>query len=429
MRPRFARFTTLLALVAGLDLTPTHASAQDPEVVIEWNRILQVAVATPGALPSTTFFTRPYALVSVAVFDAANSINHRYSPYAVRARAESGASADAAVAQAAHDVIVAMMPSLQATADAALAASLSRVSGSGVADGIRVGATVAREILELRAEDGWNRPPPPYILPDMAGYWQPTPTANAPAALTHYPDVVPFAIGSARQFLAGPPPSMTTAHYADDFDETKSIGSVNSTTRTTEQTTVARLWAGVGTSTTVPMIWNSLVRDLVRQRGMSGIEAARAFALVNMAVHDALLVSFTGKFVYGLWRPVTAIRSADRDGNPATEPDPAWLPLRATPPYPSYPGNMSCIGASAARVLALVFGRDNVPFAVTWTGTGTSPNVTRSYNGFRELADEEARSRVWGGIHFQFDTLASQGVCTPLGEYTAVNYLRPVGGQ
>ncbi len=143
-----------------------------------------------------------------------------------------------------------------------------------------------------------------------------------------------------------------------------------------------------------------------------------------MSIHDGLLTSFNGKFLYGLWRPVTAIRAANQDSNAATDPDPTGLPLLATPPYPSYPGNHACIGAAAARALERVFGRNDISFSVTWTGTGGAADITRPYNGFRELADQEAKSRIYGGIHFEFETLASFGVCTRVADYAVDNYLR-----
>jgi hypothetical protein len=145
--------------------------------------------------------------------------------------------------------------------------------------------------------------------------------------------------------------------------------------------------------------------------------------LLNMTLPDALRVSFTGKFLYGLWRPVTAIRAADRDGNPATEPDPGWVSLIPNPPYPTYPGNMACIGGSLSHLLARAFGRDDIPFNVTWS-QADGPGWTRSYNGFRQLGDEAAQSRIYGGIHFRFDTTASFGVCPLVADYAYDNHLR-----
>jgi hypothetical protein len=424
MQPLQKRWINAFAVLLTVFSVSNVARAQDAEVVIEWNRIWQTAQATPGAASPTIFFTRPFAIVHIAMFDALNSIDFVYTPYATKAHAEPNSSREVAAAQAAHDVLVAMYPSQRAIFETALSTTLASVDGDAAREGSRVGAAAARAILELRSEDGWNRVPPSYMLPNMPGYWQPAPPQNAPAALTHYPDVQSFVIGNARQFQVEPPPAMTSARYAADLNEVKAIGAVNSTTRTEDQTAVARLWAMVGTRTGPSAVYSNLVRDLARTRGLSGLETARLHALVAMAMHDAVLVSCTGKFLYGLWRPTAAIRQADRDGNPATEPDPGWTALIATPPYPTYPGNMACIGASATRVLERFFGRDDIGFSVTWAATD-GPNITRHYNGFRQLADEEANSRVYGGIHFTFDTLAGFGVCVPLADYAFANYLRP----
>jgi hypothetical protein len=260
----------------------------------------------------------------------------------------------------------------------------------------------------------------------MPGYWQPVPPQNAPATFAHYPDVTPFVIANARQFLVEPPPSLTSSVYTADFNEEKALGSATSTTRTADQTLVARLFAGIATVTTysIPTMWNVLYRDLARARGLGAVETARFFALTNMAFHDALFVSMSGKFLYGFWRPTTAIREAALDGNPGTEPDPNWVSLLPTPPYPTYPGNYACIGGAATRIFERVFGRDNIPFTMTWA-TPEGGTIARPYNGFRQLADEAARSRVYGGIHFEFDTTSSQGVCIPLGDYIYENVLRP----
>lgn len=412
-----------LALALVLLALPAAGRAQTLDTVISWNRVLLEAVVTPGANPPTVFVHRPMAIVSVAVSDAANAFDPRYVPYATRVEPAPGASVDAAVAQAAHDTLVALLPSLRERFAAALAASLAGIPAEAVREGSRVGAAVARATLELRAADGWNRAPSQYLLPSLPGYWQPTPPANAAAAFTHYPDVAGFVIGNGRRFLMEPPPSLTSDRYAADFNETRTIGALNSTTRTAEQTQMARLWHGVGTTTTSPNLWNIVLGDVARARGWSGLGAARGFALLNMTQHDALLTSFTGKFLYGFWRPITAIRLAERDNNPATEADPTWTPLLNTPPYPGYPGNRACLSASQATLLERLFGRDDIPIQVTWQ-VPNGAAVTRAYNGFRHLADEEAKSRIWGGIHFEFESAASKGVCTELADYAADNTLR-----
>jgi hypothetical protein len=412
-----SRVMRTMVVLSALSASAAPAAAQRLETVIEWNRVTLAALAVPGANPSTVFVTRPLAMVSVAVFDAANAFDGGYHPYAGAPRPADGASADAAVAQAAHDVLVALLPSQRAAFDAALAASLAGIPDAAARAGADVGAGAAQATLDLRTGDGWARPFPALTLPALPGYWTPTPPANAAATFTNYPDVLGFIVPDGRHFLAEGPPALTSDRYARDFNETKTLGAADSAVRTAEQTLVARLWAPVGYSTAFWHVWNQVVGYV------SGLDAARAYALVNMTHHDALMTSFTGKFLYGFWRPVTAIREAHTDGNDATERDAAWTSLIPTPPYPGHPGNMACLGAAQARVLERVMGRDDVPFEVTWTGT-TAPTVTRAYNGFRQLADEGGISRIWGGIHFTFETQASFGACTRLGDYAADNVLR-----
>ena len=421
---QFNRWVTILAAFVTM-CVPHRALAQSPDTILEWNRILLTSLGTPGVLEPTVFFTRPLAMVHVAIYDALNSFDRVYTPYVDFVSVEPGASRDAAVAQAARDTLAGMFPSQTSVYDAALTAQLSRIPAAAAASGARAGAAAARAVLDRRANDGWNRPNPAYLLPDLPGYWKPVPPQNTPAGFVHYPDVTPFVISSARQFLVEQPPALTSQLYASGFNEAKAIGSATSTTRTADQTLVAQLFAAVPTITTtsIPAVWQNLTRDLIRARGLTDLEAARLYALINTTFHDALFTSFSGKFLYGFWRPVTAIREADRDGNPDTVADPNFLALLPTPPYPSYPGNYACIGSAMTTVFTRYFGRDNIPFTITWAEP-SGPGITRSYNGFRQLADEAARSRVYGGIHYNFDTTSSFGVCIPLGEYVFENTFR-----
>jgi hypothetical protein len=421
------RTAPLLVFVFAVQIgLPRNASAQSAtDIVIEWNRILQATVAIPGALPPTIFITRPLAILHVAMFDALNSIDYVYQPYAVRATVVGSPSREVAAARAARDVMVAMFPAQAATFDAALAATVARFPGDPGTQGANIGAAAAQAILALRANDGWVRAAQvPYILPDLPGYWQPVPPQNATATLVHYQDVLPFALGSRMQFMVEAPPALTSQRYADDFNEVKRLGGATSTERTAQQTQTAQLWAGVGYSPNGPLVWFNLGSNLARARALNGVDTARNLALLAITMHDALLTSFSSKFLYGLWRPTTAIRAADRDNNPATEADPTFVSLIPTPPYPSYAGNMACVGASSSALFARIFGRDDVPFSVTWTGIA-QPDVTRSYNGFRQAADEEARSRIYAGIHYTFDHTASFGSCTNVANYTFSNYLIP----
>jgi hypothetical protein len=417
------RRSACAAVVAATLAAPQAALAQNVDTIITWNKALLAALLVPGGKPPTVFDTRPLAVVSVAVFDAVNSFDRVYDPYVAYVDVPAGASRDAAVAQAAHDALVGVMPAQTATFDAALALSLAGIPARAAADGAAVGAAAAKGILDNRTGDGWEQPFPELVLPSLPGYWKPTPPANSPATFTNYANVRGFAVLDGRRFMIEGPPALSSDRYATDFNQVKSWGAVNSSVRSAEQTLISQQWAGVGTSTTLNHVWNNLLGDLAKARGLSGLDTARGYALLNMTFHDALMTSFTGKFVYGLWRPVTAIREADTDGNGATDADPNWLPLLATPPYPSAPGNMACVGASLSRTLERLFGQDNIPFTVTWTGT-TGPTTTRNYNGFRELADQEAYSRIWGGIHFLFETLSSIGQCPRIADYVSDNLLR-----
>jgi len=392
------------------------------DVILQWNRVLMETILTPGQQPATIIPMRSYAILHAAMYDAVNSIDGTHTPYLTDVPGSQNASIEAAAAQAAHDVLVALFPTRVAIFDAELATSLQGIEENRAQQGIRVGQIVAERLMAVRSNDGWNVTPPAYSLPATPGNWQPTPPTNTPAAFTHYPSVLPFAITSATQFAPNPPPALTSEQYAADLNEVKEIGSAASMTRTADQTLVAKLWANVGTPTNSLFVWNNVARTVSVAQNLTTVERARLFALTNIAVHDALQTTFASKFHYGLWRPVTAIRHADEDGNAATSPDPAWSPLIPTPPYPSYAGNMAAIGTSQATILALFFGRDDITFNHTWVGAG---GATRSYAGFGAMADEEAAARIYGGIHFRFDQLAGQSAGTNVANYVFSKIMRP----
>jgi hypothetical protein len=361
----------------------------------------------------------------VAIFDAVNAIDGSFKTYFARVKTSRGASTRAAAAQAAHDILTALYPQQQATFDAQLLLSLEGIPPGRARNGIAVGQDVAEQILALRSRDGWDAIPPPYVLPLLPGLWQPTPPAFSPAAFTHYADVMPFATTSSAQFRPPPPPELTSDEYTSAFNETKDIGFVNSATRTADQTLVAMLWAAVGTPTNSANIWNNVAQTVALAKGNTLVENARLFALLNIALHDGLQTSFTSKYYYGLWRPVTAIQRADEDSNPATTADANWLPLLVTPPYPTYAGNASTIGKTAATILASFFGCDDIGFKAHWEGLAGSQGWTRYYSSFSALANEQANSRVYGGIHFRFDNVAGQSIGTNVANYVFRNFLVP----
>jgi hypothetical protein len=401
------------------DNSTAKIQATDNNVVLQWNRVLQETIRTPGQHPATIFPVRSFAMMHAAMFDAVNSIDGTYTPYLIEVSANRGGSPEAAAAQAAHDVLVALYPSRQAIFDAELTASLAGIPRLRETRGRDVGRIVAEKLLAVRSNDGWNVAATPYVLPPTPGNWQPSP---APAGFTQFPAVLPFAATSSAQFAPNPPPALTSAEYAAAFNEIKEIGSANSATRTADQTKVAQLWANVNTPTTVWFVWNNVARAVAVSRNSTTAETARLFALMNISLHDALQTTMASKFVHGLWRPVTAIRRADEDGNPNTAPDANWSSLIGNPPYPSYAGNHAAIGTSQSTILALFFGRDDIPFQHTWEGAG---GATRSYTGFTAMANEEERSRVWGGIHFTFDQTAGQSAGRNVANYVFQNFMQP----
>lgn len=420
--PQLLRGFLILALLICTQTQVWARPAMQEEVIVQWNRVLMETVLTPGQHPATIMPVRSYAIMHAAMFDAVNSIDGSHTPYLTDVPGSQNASVEAAAAQAAHDVLVGLYPTRVAVFDSELAVSLQGLEANRVQQGIRVGQIVAERMLAARASDGWNVTPPAYVLPATPGNWQPTPPANSAATFTHYPSVLPFAITSPGQFTPNPPPSLTSAQYAADLNEVKELGAVNSAIRTDDQTQVARLWANVNTPTNFLLVWNNVARTVAEARNLTTVERARLFALTNIALHDALQTTFASKFHYGMWRPVTAIRRADEDGDANTTADPAWSSLIPTPPYPSYAGNMAAIGMSQATILALFFGRDDIRFQHTWAGAG---GATRSYAGFAAMADEQARARVYGGIHFTFDNVAGQSVGRNVANYVFANVMRP----
>jgi hypothetical protein len=419
---RTGRLSAVVIVLAGsIFVSARPALAQPPNIVIQWNQILQT-LFTPAPGPQL----RSLPMLHIAMFDAINSIEDMYTPYRVHIKGSRGASAEAAAAQAARDVLTALYPAQRNTFDAALASQLASVPPGRARQGRAIGRQAAQAVLQWRTGDGWPTviaPDPTYVLPPFPGLWQPTPPANSFATFTFYPNVVPFAMLTSTQFLPPPPPTLTSARYAHDFNEVKLLGSATSVVRTAEETLMAQVFGGVNTTIGFFHVWNVVAGTVAQQQGLSLLDTARMFVLVNVGLHDGLQTSFTSKFVYGMWRQVTAIRRADEDLNPDTVPDPTWTPLLTTPPYPTYAGNAACLSAAAARALQLALGRDDVPFSITWSRTMGLPSVTRDFTGFWQLADQQARSRIHGGIHFQFDSDASQAACVKVPEFTEANYM------
>jgi hypothetical protein len=429
MNKRSRPWAVAIVLIGGfIGLAPrAEASHRSAEVIIEWNQLLQQYLAGPPFAQ-----VRPYAMMHIAMADAVVAIEGRYQPYHVRVPAPRGASAEVAAAQAAHDILVALVPAGTAAYDTALQNRIAPIPPGLRWSGVVVGKKVAAAVLAWRQNDGSataNPQPPPLLASTLPGIWRPT--ASGPAQFSDFGNVEPFALLTPTQFLPTPYPQLESAEYAQDFNEVKSKGRADSSTRTPEETRFAQLFAGVGTyaNVTNPLrLWPNVARDVSKAKSLSLVDTARVFALLSASIHDGLQTAHTSKFVYRLWRPETAIDQAAIDNNADTAAEALWPPLLPTPPYPSHASNMACIGTSAARVLANVFNSDAQAFTATWYTGATPPVVVHSqpYSSLWALAVDEGNSRVWGGIHFRFELDASQVSCTQVADYVVDNYMRRV---
>jgi membrane-associated phospholipid phosphatase len=389
------------------------------DIVLEWN---QRAVAAVGqARMNPVVGSRAIAITQAAVYDAVAAIDRSFEPYHAHVAASGGASPEAAAAQAAHDTLVFLFPAQAGTFDAALAADLADIPPGQARQGVAVGHEAARQILAWRSTDG-STATLPYTPGTDPGDWQPTPPAFAPALAPHWANVTPWAMTSGSQFRPAAPPALDSAEYAAALNEVKDLGRAGSTTRTAEQTDIARFWNdGLGSAFAYGY-WNKIAQQVAADERLSLVEDARLFALLNIATADALISTWDAKYAYNLWRPVTAIRAADADGNPATEPDTTWLPLLGTPNFPSYTSAHSTVSGAAAGVLTALFGPDH-DFSVG--SENGLPGATRSFTSFDAAAQEAGRSRVYGGIHFFFDSTAGLAAGARLADHVVDNFLKP----
>src|SRR5262245_30862612 len=333
------------------------------DVVLEWNQVLLDTLKADRLLP--LYFAREAAIVHAAVYDAVNAIDRSYTPLFAEVEAPRGASLEAAAAQAAHDTLAALFPAQQPTFDATLAADLAGIPPGRAMLGVAAGQEVPRQVLAWRGHDGSNAPGP-YTPGTGPGVWQPTPRPNPnpppaelpglPAAAPQWAKVTPFCIPGPDAFRPPSPPALTSGAYTDAFAEVKRLGARDSTSRTALQTEIARFWFGGAGTFTAGGYWDPIAQEAAARHGNSLVQNARLFALLNVAEADAAIAIWDAKYTYNFWRPVTAIRAADTDGNPATDPDPGWTPLLVTPNHPSYVSGHTGVCAAAAAALAAFFG-------------------------------------------------------------------------
>ena len=371
------------------------AAGQEVDPILAWNTYSLDAVRLDASTPPMA--TRALAMVNAAMLDVVNAIDGTPGRF-VSMTPKTGLSAEAAVSAAAYQVLSYLYPAQATPLGVDLAISLGRIAdGTAKTDGVDFGKKIADSIIQLRQHDGYDK----FVTfnsPTGPGSWQRTAPAYAEPLLPQWGDVQPFIISDASSFLPAGPPSLTSNQWSTDFNETKSLGAVNSTTRTADQTQIARFWAdGAGTDTP-PGHWNQIAEQIVKDLHLSLSDNARLFAQLNLGLADAAIVAWKAKYTNDFWRPITAIQSADTDGNPLTVSDPKWAPLLVTPNFPEYVSGHSTFSGLAAEILTSVLG-DHISFTI---GSSSLPNVTRTYSSFNAAADEAGRSRIYCGIHFQF---------------------------
>lgn len=383
-------------------------------VVTDWNAIAQNAIVTVGTQPiqrSQLWIT----LVHVAIYDAVMSIDGRYEQFKVTPAHLRPASLKAAAIAAAHGVLVRLLPGQQISLDAERAISLAAIqNGIKKDNGIAIGEEVAQRLLEIH--DGVI-PTVTYTPGTGPGVWQPTPPAFAPALLPGFAQLTPLTLPSASQFRPDPPPALSSERFADDYNEVKVYGVATGSLRTDEQTEIGRFYTEHAVAQ-----YSRAFRRYAIINGFGILKSARFFAVANTTILDSQIAVWDAKYHYNFWRPVTAIRAGDTDGNPATDPDPAWIGLAITPAHPEYPAAHGGWTGSVARMLELFNGANIINFAIDSAVTGT----TRVFKNTSSLRNEIVNARVYGGMHYRFSVEAGANLGEKVAEHVAANCFRRI---
>lgn len=403
------RVAAILALSMALFAAPARA-----DVVTDWN------AATFGVMSAANVAGAPaaraLAIVHVAMADAVNAVQNRYTRYAHKGALQPSASADAAASSAARSALLAMFPAQRDKIEAAHAAAIASVpNGPAKEAGMKVGEEAAAAVLADRATDD-SSVPDTYRPITAPGVWVPT----TPPLTAQYARARPWGFDKPDRFRPGPPPELTSALYARDYNETKDFGGARSTQRTPAQTDAVKFWSQAN----LMLSWHQAARQLAVARQMNLADCSRTFALVTLGIANTFIVDWDAKFHYNYWRPITAIRNGDQDNNPATERDAGWTPLNATPMHPEYPSQAAIIAGTASALLAQATG-DRSAGPLTFVDSA-DPKLTRTLAGLGPLAEEQRLVRIWGGIHFRNSLEVSERMGRALAEHALQTLYTPV---
>jgi hypothetical protein len=396
----------LKVAIVGLALTFINTPIR-ADVITNWNNTAMAVMkaVNVGGNP----WTRSMALVNVSMSDAVNSVQNRYSRYMPELPSDPNASAEAAASAAAREILMRQYPGQKARIDAAFVETMQTIPDNPArVAGVDLGEKVAAAIFAERQNDATNMPDT-YRPLTTPGVWVPT----TPPLFPQYATAKPWGMDSASQFRPAPPPALNSALYARDYNETKEMGGVKSTKRTDAQSDAVRFW----TQANLGPAWFQAATQVSARRGLPVAESARVFALMSMGLANCFIVDWDAKFQYHFWRPITAIRNGDQDGNDATERDAGWQPLNATPMHPEYPAQ-AAINAGAARgVLEAVFGNGTEAFVA---------RLSRQFTSFAQMTQEHKKVRVWGGIHFRNSLEVGEAMGRKIVDHLVANYMKPV---
>lgn len=387
-------------------------AAASANVVTDWDE-MAVTFIQPRMVPPVAY--RAMAIMHIAMFDAVNTIEPVYRPYQAQLPAPPDTSKDAAAAAAAGAVLTKLLPDAAPDIQAALTSYLAAIPESDAkSNGIKLGDAVAAKILEARANDEASAPDA-YRPVTTAGVYIPTPLTVA----SQWPTLKPFAMTSPSQFRPKPPIALESEQWAKDYNEIKELGEKNSSKRSARQTEDARFWLMTGPRSTHP-----LERQIIIQKEMSVIESARFMAVIAAAEADAMIAVMDAKYKYAFWRPITAIRNGDIDGNAATEREATWQPIDNTPMHPEYPCAHCIVSSALASAIEAMLDTADIP-EVAMTST-TAPGVTHRWTNLRAYADEVAAARIVAGFHYRFSNVVGQDMGRQIGAYTVKTIMQPL---
>jgi hypothetical protein len=410
----------MTVLVTGLTLPASlpAAAAEASDQVLAWNRYAYHELfVVKGQSPPVAFLN--LAMMHAAMFDAVNAIDGGYEPYlGAPAGVDPSDSKNAAAAEAAYRVLLAVVPSpsAQLTTDYNTSiAAITSAGETGIADGQAVGQAAASAIIAARSGDN-RTTPTAFSTGTGPGDWQ----AFSGNNFRWVANLNPFLIGDAEDFATSGPRSLGSSAYAAEFNQVKSLGRKTGSTRTVDQTNAALYWADHPAA-----MWTRIFQGLADGQDLSTVESSRFFAMLYLTGEDALIACFVDKELHGFWRPQTAIRNAGTDGNPATIADAGWESLLVNPPYPDHPSGHNCVSSSIVETLQDFFGTDKMSFGTTSTATATIPAITRNFTSFSQAIKEIRQARVWGGLHFMSADAQGANLGRKVARYRQEHYFQP----